>query len=132
MNRRLSDLQLERYLAEALTPEERAKVDQVLARSSPDAQALRELRASTGALFVSQPPAAFIEKVMPTRRSPWSGRISALSALTAAAALLLIVRSQSDDGDDETRVKGGIGWRVTPSYSPPGPRSRERSQSIRC
>ena len=60
MTRRLTDLQLERYQAEALSPEERAAVDQVLAKSPPDAEALRLLRAENAAFFVSQPPAAFV------------------------------------------------------------------------
>ena len=111
MNRRLSDLQLERYLAEALSVEERASVDQVLAQSAPDTEALRVLRTEAAALFVTLPPAAFVEKVMPTRRSSWRGWLGAISAIAAAAALLLVVRSQRDD--DETRVKGGIGWHVT-------------------
>lgn len=111
MNRRLTDLQLERYLAEALSPSERSAVEQVLAQSTPDSDALQQLRASTAALFVTAPPAAFVEKVMPTQRSPWRGWLGALSAVAAAAALLLVVRSQKDD--DETRVKGGIGWHVT-------------------
>lgn len=111
MNRRLSDLQLERYLAEAVSPEERTAMDAVLAQSAPDADALQQLRASTAALFVTAPPVAFVEKVMPTRKSPWRGWLGALGALAAAAALLLVVRSQQ--GDDETRVKGGIGWHVT-------------------
>lgn len=112
MTRRLSDLQLERYQAEALPPEERAAVDQVLAQSQADAEALRVLRTENAAFFVTQPPAAFVEKVMPTKRSPWRW-LGALSAV-AAAALLLIVRSQSGDGE-ETRVKGGVGWHVTVS-----------------
>ena len=111
MNRRLTDLQLERYLAEALSADERLAVEALLAQSPADAEALRSLQASTAALFVTHPPAAFVEKVMPTRRSPWRGWMGALSALAAAAALLLIVRSQRDD--DETRVKGGVGWHVT-------------------
>lgn len=113
MNRRLTDLQLERYLAEALSPDERAAVEKLLAESTPDAEALRSLRASTAALFVSAPPAAFVEKVMPTRKaSPWRSWLGALSAVAAAAALLLLVRSQLTD-DDEMRVKGGVGWHVT-------------------
>jgi ferric-dicitrate binding protein FerR (iron transport regulator) len=111
MNRRLSDLQLERYLAEALSPQERAAVDQVLASSAPDAEALRVLRTESAALFVTSPPAAFVEKVMPAKKSPWRGWLGALSAIAAAAALLLVVRNQRDD--DDTRVKGGIGWHVT-------------------
>ena len=113
MNRRLTDLQLERYLAEALPPSERTAVESVLAQSAPDSDALQELRASTAALFVTAPPAAFVEKVMPTRRSVWRGWLGAFSALAAAAALLLVVRSSTTGDDDETRVKGGIGWHVT-------------------
>lgn len=112
MNRRLSDLQLERYLADALSPAERSAVEATLAQSTPDAEALQAMRASTAALFVTAPPAAFVEKVMPTRRSPWRGWLGALSAIAAAAALLLVMRSQQGD-DDDRRVKGGIGWHVT-------------------
>ena len=113
MTRRLTDLQLERYQAEALSAEERAAVDQVLAKSPPDAEALRLLRAENAAFFVSQPPAAFVERVMPTKKSPWRW-LGAFSALAAAAALLLVVRNQVGL-DDDTRVKGGVGWHVTVS-----------------
>lgn len=113
MTRRLTDLQLERYQAEALSPEERSAVDQVLAKSPPDAEALRLLRAENAAFFVSQPPAAFVERVMPTKKSPWRW-LGAFSALAAAAALLLVVRNQVGL-DDDTRVKGGVGWHVTVS-----------------
>jgi hypothetical protein len=112
MNRRLTDLQLERYLAEALSPAERAAVESVLAQSTSDSDALQQLRASTAALFVTAPPAAFVEKVMPTRRSAWRVWFGAFSAVAAAVALLLVVvRGQRDD--DYTGVKGGIGWHVT-------------------
>ncbi len=113
MTRRLTDLQLERYQAEALSAQERAAVDQVLAQSSEDAEALRLLRADNAAFLVSQPAAPFVEKVMPTKRSPWRW-LGALSAVAAAAALLLVVRNQGA-GDDDTRVKGGVGWHVTVS-----------------
>jgi hypothetical protein len=111
MNRRLSDLQLERYLAEALSADERAAIDRVLAESAPDAEAVRLLRAETAALFVTQPPAAFAEKVMPTKTSPWRAWFGALSAVAAAAALFVFFRGQEED----TRVKGGVGWHVTVS-----------------
>lgn len=112
MNRRLTDLQLERYLAEALSADERSAVDRVLAESAPDAEALRLLQASTAALFVTQPPAAFAEKVMPTKRSSWRAWLGALSAVAAAGALLLIFRSPQEP---ESSVKGGVGWHVTVS-----------------
>lgn len=112
MNRRLTDLQLERYLAEALPAEERAAVDRVLAESAPDAEALRLMQASTAALFVTLPPAAFVEKVMPTKKSSWRVWLGALGAVAAAAALLLVVRSQQEP---ESSVKGGVGWHATVS-----------------
>ena len=84
MTRRLTDLQLERYQAEALSAQERSAVDQVLANSPPDAEALRVLRAEN---------AAFVEKVMPTWKSPWRW-LGAFGAV-AAAALLLVVRNQA-------------------------------------
>ena len=115
MTRRLTDLQLERYQAEALSTEERAAVDEVLTKSPPDAEALRLLRAENAAFFVTQPPAAFVEKVMPTKKSPWRW-LGALGAVAAAAALLLVVKTQAGtDADDDTRVKGGVGWHVTVS-----------------
>ena len=113
MTRRLTDLQLERYQAEALSAEERAAVDQVLAKSPLDAEALRLLRAENAAFFVTQPPAAFVEKMMPPKKSPWRW-LGALGAVTAAAVLLLVVRNQAGP-DDDTRVKGGVGWHVTVS-----------------
>ncbi|MDP1823491.1 MAG: hypothetical protein Q8L48_09620 [Archangium sp.] len=111
MTRRLTDLQLERYLAEALPAAERSSVEKVLSESPPDSEALRLLQASTAALFVTQPPAAFVEKVMPPKKSAWRGWLGALSAIAAAAALLLVIRTQQDD--PETLVKGGVGWHVT-------------------
>lgn len=112
MNRRLTDLQLERYLAEALSGEERAAVERVLAESAPDAEALRLLRADSAALFVSQPPAAFAQKVLPAKQASWRGWLGALGAVAAAAALVLFFRGGPDD---ETRVKGGVGWHITVS-----------------
>ena len=113
MNRRLSDLQLERYLAEALPADERAAVDRLLSESAPDAEALRLMKASTAALFTSLPPVAFVEKVMPAKKSPWRLWLGAFSAVAATAALLMISRSQQVE--PETTVKGGVGWHATVS-----------------
>lgn len=122
MNRQLTDLQLERYLAQAVSPEERATMEKLLEGSEADAEALRLLRAESEALLVSRPPAAFAQRVMPPRRSPWKrwlGGLGALGAAAAAATIALVV-SQMEPAQDDARTKGGVSWSVTAS----GPRPR--------
>jgi hypothetical protein len=110
MSRRLTDLQLERFLAEAMGAPEKASVEQVLAGSPEDAEALRLLRAESEAFLFQHPPAPFAEKVVPAEKKRgfqwWWG------ALLATAAAVLLVLVSRPGGDDETRVKGDVAWAV--------------------
>lgn len=110
MSRRLTDLQLERFLAEAMGADEKAAVDQVLAASPDDAEALRLLRAESEAFLFKSPPAPFAEKVLPAEKKAgfqwWWG------ALLAVAAAVLLVFVARPGGDDDTRVKGDVAWAV--------------------
>lgn len=116
MSRRVSDLQLERYLAEALTPTEVAQVEALLQASLEDQQALAALRADTAALFVKVPPAAFAHRVAPTpatsaTRAPWWRWAGAFTASMALVAAIVSLRLGRDD--DDLRTKGSTAWRIT-------------------
>jgi hypothetical protein len=112
MSRRLTDLHLERFLADALNPVEREQVKKVLAESPADAEALRLLEADTAAFMVKLPAAAFAEKVMPTPKpSPFRLWWGALVAV--AAALLFVVFRPVEQPD--VLVKGDVAWKVSVS-----------------
>jgi len=115
MSRKLTDLQLERFLADAMSPAERAQVDAALGRSPEDAEALRLMKADTEALMVQLPPAAFVEKVMPTK--PGSRAFGAWWAALAtfAAVVVAVVVWRSSPDEDDLRVKGSVGWKVLAS-----------------
>lgn len=109
MSRRLTDLQLERFLADALGPEQKAAVEKVLADSGEDAEALRLLRAESEAFLFQSPPAVFAEKVMPTpKKSAFQWWWGALLAVGVAVALVFVTRAPEED----TRVKGDVAWAV--------------------
>lgn len=111
MNRRTTDLQLERYLANALSDAERSQLELVLGQSEADAAALASMRASTQALFTTLPPPAFAHKLVPERKQfRWLG---GLLAVAAAGVLFFVLPS----APSETGVKGGIGWHVEASHS---------------
>lgn len=112
MSRRLTDLQLERLLAEAMSPAEKSAAEKVLAASPEDAEALRLLRAESEAFLFSQPPAVFAEKVMPTPKASgfrlWWGALVAV-----AAALVLVFVARPVEPEDDVRVKGDVAWKVS-------------------
>jgi hypothetical protein len=114
MSRRLTDLQLERFLADAMSAPERAQVDAALTQSPEDAEALRLMRSDSAALLFKLPPAAFVEKVMPTPRTS-SFRAWWAAVAAVAATLLAVVVWRGQQPDDEVRVKGAVAWKVTAS-----------------
>lgn len=113
MNRRLTDLQLERFNAESFSPEEKAKVAAVLAASPADAEALRLLRADDAAYFTTHPPAAFVAKVAPAPKKSWLPWLGALGFAVAAAVTLVVSQGRSGGANDDFGVKGDVAWRVT-------------------
>jgi hypothetical protein len=112
MSRRVSDLQLERFLAQALTPAEQAELEALLATSPDDQQALASLRADTAALFVKRPPEAFAHQLAPSPPRTWRWA----AALGAALAMLAVAVSVVRTHDDDLRTKGGAAWRVTVAH----------------
>ncbi|MFZ5439652.1 MAG: hypothetical protein ACOZQL_06570 [Myxococcota bacterium] len=112
MSRRLSELQLERYLADAMSADEKARVDAVLRASPEDAEALRLLRADSEAFLLKAPAAPFVEKVLPAKKRPLFGWLASLAAVAVAALALLLVWKPSPGGED-LGVKGTVGWKVT-------------------
>lgn len=115
MNRRLTDLQLERYLTEALAPEQRREVESVLASSPDDAAALADLRAENEAFLVRSPAPAFAARVVrerPKRRGlqAWF----ALAAVMATAGVVVLVGvNQPEEG---LHAKGAVAWGVTVTH----------------
>jgi hypothetical protein len=112
MKRRVSDLQLERYLAEALPPAQVATLEATLRDSAEDQAALEALRADSAAFFVAQPPAAFAHRLAPARGSRWRW-LGGLVAATAALSLTWLVVLRPPTQDDEVRTKGGHAWGVS-------------------
>lgn len=111
MSRRTTDLQLERYLAEALSGEELAQLRKTLEDSEEDRVALDALRADSAAFLVKQPPAAFAHRVAPVkaaRPSWWVGVLTSVAAVLVAGFIIL-----QTPKDDEVRTKGGHAWQVT-------------------
>jgi hypothetical protein len=107
----LTDLQLERFLADAMGADEKVRVEAVLARSPDDAEALRLLRADTDAFLLTAPPAAFVAKVLPEKKRAFGGWFAALGAFAAAALALFIV--WKPQAGDDLGVKGTVAWKVT-------------------
>lgn len=114
MTRRLTDLQLERFNADALSPAEKAAVEAVLAQSADDTEALRLLKADDAAYFLSNPPAAFVAKVAPApkKQRSWLASLMTFGAVAAAMVALLVWRGGFLDEPDYG-VKGDVAWRVT-------------------
>jgi hypothetical protein len=111
MTRRLTDLQLERYLAQALPPADHETVQRTLTESPDDQAALRELEASTAALMTSLPPAAFIARVSPAKKPRFSWWYGLLGAAVAAGLGAVVLNRPPVE--DEVMTKGGHAWRIT-------------------
>lgn len=108
MSRQLTDLQLEKFNADVLSPADKATVERVLAASPDDTEALRLLRADDAALFTALPPAAFAARVSPEKKK--SRSLGWLFGAVAAAALAVVAWQQQPD--DAFRVKGDVAWAV--------------------
>jgi hypothetical protein len=108
MTRRLTDLLLERYLADALPSAQKAEVAAVLAASPDDAEALRVLQADTAAQWVTSPPAAVARRLVPEKRQWWVW----LAPLVAAVVAVFVVLP-SKPVEPEMTAKGGVAWAVT-------------------
>lgn len=111
MSRRLSDLQLERLLADALGADEKARVEAVLQQSPADAEALRLLKADTEAFLFKAPAAPFVDQVLPAPRRSFFGWFASLGAVAAAALALFLVWKPA--AGDDFGVKGTVAWKVT-------------------
>ncbi len=111
MTRRLTDLQLERYLAQALPGADAEAVRRTLAESPDDQAALRALEASTAALMTSLPPAAFIVKVSPEPKPRFRWWYGLLGVAVAAGLGAVVLNRPSVE--DEVLTKGGHAWRIT-------------------
>ena len=87
-NRRIPDLTLERYLADALDAEARSHVEALLAASPADAQRLAELRADSEAMLQRHPPEAMVARLRARAagRSDSSVLVGVLTRMTLTEA----------------------------------------------
>lgn len=105
MNQRVSDIMLERYLADDLSAEQRARVEAAV-KDSPEAQArLHELDALRESFLTADPPEAFAHRLAvrvahdtPPARPWWRSLLgpSLAVAVAGAAALFFAVRTEDD------------------------------------
>ncbi len=112
MSRQVKDVLLEKYLADAMTPEARVALEKTLAASPDDAARLAELRADSQAFLIQHPPAPFaarvLEKTERPRRAFWQWLVP-VGALVAALLVLLV---RSPRVEPETSIKGALGLTV--------------------
>ncbi len=104
--RRIPDALLERYLAQALEGEPRARVEALLAESAPDRARLEELRADSAAFLIEHGPGPLVARYEAERKPPaWWRRWPVLLAPALAAAVALGVLWP---GEDPYTVKGSV------------------------
>ncbi|WP_257461704.1 DUF4384 domain-containing protein [Archangium lipolyticum] len=111
--RRVQDAVLEMYLASALEPEARARVEEELASSEADRERLAELRADSAAFLLRQPPAAFAARVEPEprkeRRRRWGVLLGAALATSAVAVFGgVLLRPVVETPEPEYTAKGSL------------------------
>jgi hypothetical protein len=106
--RRIPDALLERYLADALPTEAKARLEATLAASSGDQARLAELRADSAAYLLQHPPGPLVARFQEeSRRAKWWRRptlFAPLLAATAAAVVLALLPPT----DDPYTVKGSV------------------------
>ncbi|HYH97622.1 hypothetical protein [Hyalangium sp.] len=106
--RRVTDAMLERYLADVLDAEAKARIEAVLARS-PELQArVAELRADSGAFFVRHPPGPLVARYREERRRAQWWRPVLLVPALAAAALVLVLLPPIEDPEGPYTAKGPV------------------------
>jgi hypothetical protein len=107
-SRRVTDAMLERYLADALDAEAKARIEAVLA-SSPELQArVAELRADSGAFFARHPPGPLVARYREERRRAQWWRPVLLVPALAAAAIVLVLIPPIEDPENPYTAKGPV------------------------
>src|SRR5689334_7559966 len=93
--RRIPDALLERYLADTLPAEAKARLETTLAASPGDQARLAELRADSAAFLLQHPPGSLVARFQEeSGRAKWWRRpmlLAPLLAATAAAAVVLML-----------------------------------------
>lgn len=99
--RRIPDALLERYLADALPAEAKARLEATLAASPGDQARLAELRADSAAFLLRHPPGPLVARLQEdarrAKRWRWPMLLAPLSAATAAAAIVLALLPPTDE-----------------------------------
>lgn len=113
--RRIPEALLERYLADALAPEVRARLEARLADSPEDRARLAELRADSAAFLLQHPPGVLVSRFQeqPRRAGWWRWPALLVPALAAGLAALWLLQPPVDppdvnppDGDPPYTIKG--------------------------
>ena len=108
-SRRIPDALLERYLADALPAEAKARLETTLAASPRDQARLAELRADSAAFLLQHPPGALVARFQEdVRRARWWQRPRLLAPLLAATAVAAFVLVLLPPTDDPYTTKGSV------------------------
>jgi len=90
MSRQLKDVVLERYLAEDLSSELRAKIEATLASSEADRARLEELRRDSVAFLAAHPPGPLMARVAEKQRRQFVWRLLAPALALAGVAAFTV------------------------------------------
>ncbi len=109
MTRRIKDLMLERYLADAMPADEREAVEKTLRDSPADAARVAELRADSQAFLIQHPPAPFAARVLEQQKKPlWRYLWVPVAAALAAVVAVVALRPSVAPVEPEFGIKGAL------------------------
>jgi anti-sigma factor RsiW len=107
--RRIPDALLERYLADALSAEAKARLETTLNTSPRDQARLAELRADSAAFLLQHPPGPLVARFeAASRKQKWWQRPRLLAPLFAATAAAAIVLALLPPPEDPYTAKGPV------------------------
>ncbi len=121
MTRKVKDIMLERYLADAMPADQRAALEKTLSESPADAARVAELRADSQAFLIQHPPAPFAARVLEKEKKPfWRWLWLPVTAALATLMAFMVLSPSVKPVEPEFGIKGALTLslhRKTPSGS---------------